>query len=137
MNELLTELLAGGNSWENLKKLSDESGKLSFEDNVDYIADSMKARIVYDVRRLMKEDNISQIELARRMNKSRQYVSRILSESANFTLNTIAELAVALKVKPSVQIEKTIKKPQLNIGYVASLKNLEPQKLIDIKIIAA
>ena len=46
----------------------------------------------------MKELGVSQTELARRMNVSRPYVTKVLSRDVNFSLMTAAKLANALKM---------------------------------------
>ena len=46
----------------------------------------------------MKELGVSQTELARRMNVSRPYVTKVLSHDVNFSFKTAAKLANALKM---------------------------------------
>ena len=46
----------------------------------------------------MKELGVSQTELARRMNVSRPYVTKVLSRDVNFSFRTAAKLANALKM---------------------------------------
>ena len=46
----------------------------------------------------MKELGVSQTELARRMNVSRPYVTKVLSHDVNFSFRTAAKLANALKM---------------------------------------
>jgi transcriptional regulator with XRE-family HTH domain len=48
------------------------------------------------IAKLMDEQNISKADLARRLNKSRAWVTQLLSGSANMTVRTLAELAYAL-----------------------------------------
>jgi transcriptional regulator with XRE-family HTH domain len=44
----------------------------------------------------MKEQKISRAELARRMGTSRAYITKLLSGDANFTLQTMVKLALAV-----------------------------------------
>jgi len=46
----------------------------------------------------MKQLGISQTELARRMNVSRPYITKVLSRDVNFSFRTAAKLANALKM---------------------------------------
>ena len=48
------------------------------------------------VSRLMEEQGVNKAELARRLGKSRAWVTRLLSGSANMTMRTFAELVYAL-----------------------------------------
>lgn len=62
-----------------------------------FLVEYMKVTITSDIFTVMEEESISKTELANRLGKSRQYVSRILNETANFTLDTIARIAAALE----------------------------------------
>lgn len=46
----------------------------------------------------MKQLGISQTELAKRMNVSRPYITKVLSHDVNFSFRTAAKLANALKM---------------------------------------
>ena len=46
----------------------------------------------------MKQLGVSQTELARRMNVSRPYITKVLSRDVNFSFRTAAKLANALKM---------------------------------------
>ena len=46
----------------------------------------------------MKELRVSQTELARRMEVSRPYITKVLHEDVNFSFRTAAKLANALKM---------------------------------------
>lgn len=104
MNDLMKELLLSEGSLEELRKLSAKAGKMDVKYDIDSRADLLKAEVVYGIKQIMEEKNISQTDLADRMKKTRQYVSRILNETANFTLKTIAELTVALGVTVEISI---------------------------------
>ena len=57
--------------------------------------------IVEDILRAMESAGLNRNTLASKIGKSRQYVGKILDEdhSANFTIETLAELSVALGVQ--------------------------------------
>ena len=61
---------------------------------IDHIASAFLRRIL----RRMKQLGISQTELARRMNVSRPYITKVLSRDVNFSFRTAAKLANALKM---------------------------------------
>lgn len=50
----------------------------------------------------MEKQNISRSELARRLGKSRAYVTRMLNGSHNLTVGTLVKVAHALGAKPKV-----------------------------------
>ena len=67
------------------------------EKDPEFLQDYMKASIVEDIYQAMEEERISKSQLAERLGKSRQYVGRVLNETANFTLKSIARIAAALE----------------------------------------
>lgn len=48
------------------------------------------------IARLMAEQNVSKADLARKLNKSRAWVTQLLSGKANMTVRTLAEVVYAL-----------------------------------------
>ena len=61
---------------------------------IDHIGSAFLRRIL----RRMKQLGVSQSELARRMNVSRPYITKVLSRDVNFSFRTAAKLANALKM---------------------------------------
>ena len=61
---------------------------------IDRIGSAFLRRIL----RRMKELGVSQTELARRMNVSRPYITKVLRQDVNFSFRTAAKLANALKM---------------------------------------
>lgn len=55
------------------------------------------------IARAMKEQRVSRAELARRMGKSRAWITQVLSGRANLTLRTLAEIAWSLGVELKLQ----------------------------------
>ena len=57
----------------------------------------------------MKELGLSQTELAKRMNVSRPYITKVLRQNVNFSFRTAAKLAHALKMDfiPELRSQKT------------------------------
>lgn len=75
------------------EELAKAAAKL--DDDPVFLADYQKSLFVEKILEAMEGQGISQSELARRWGKSRQYLSRVLSEDrrVNFTIETIFELA--------------------------------------------
>ncbi|MCZ2150600.1 MAG: helix-turn-helix transcriptional regulator [Bryobacterales bacterium] len=48
------------------------------------------------IARLMAERNVSRADLARKLNKSRAWVTQLLSGKANVTIRTLGEVVYAL-----------------------------------------
>lgn len=49
------------------------------------------------IAKLMAQQNVSKADLARRLNRSRAWVTQLLSGKANMTVRTLAEVAYALE----------------------------------------
>jgi len=66
----------------------------------EFVAELLMIRFIHDVRSALDRLGWSQAELARRMNKKAQYVSRVLDAERreNLTLATMAEFACALGI---------------------------------------
>ena len=67
------------------------------EKDPKFLQEYMKASIVEDIIQAMDEEGLSKSQLAERLGKSRQYVGRVLNESANFTIDSISKIAAALE----------------------------------------
>ncbi len=78
--------------------------------NFQELLDRIKSMETYDsevardevsnqIDALMKREDVSKAELARRLNKSRAYVTKILQGNANFTLDTLVKIAKVLGYK--------------------------------------
>jgi transcriptional regulator with XRE-family HTH domain len=57
------------------------------------------------IARLMAEQSVSKADLARRLNKSRAWVTQLLSGKANMTIRTLAEVVYALGAEVKVQAQ--------------------------------
>lgn len=55
---------------------------------------------------ILEENNIERQALAKKMNKSKGFISQILNGSRNMTLGTLAEIAHVLGYVPSITFEK-------------------------------
>ncbi len=102
--EEIAEMMASDLTTEEVLKEIDELGPLDLENDPEFVADFMKGQITEDILQAMEEEGINKNQLAERLGKTRQYVSRILNETTNFTFETVAEIAVALNRKIEARI---------------------------------
>ena len=84
----------------------EQIGDLKLHEDPDYMFDLMKTRIVHDIRLVMERDGVSISDLARKLNKSRQYISKILSEKSNLSIKSMLKIAIALDCKLEIRLEK-------------------------------
>ena len=67
----------------------------------DFITSGIVVEILDNLSKKMKEKSITRAELARRLGKSKAYVTRLLQgDYDNLTIKTLVELALALNEKP-------------------------------------
>jgi transcriptional regulator with XRE-family HTH domain len=74
------------------------------EASVDYWVDGPITEFAEDIWRLMEEQKVSRAELARRLGTSRAYVTKLLGGNANFTLQTMTKVAMALEATVHVHV---------------------------------
>lgn len=72
--------------------------------SADYWVDGPITEFLEDVWRLMEEQKVSRAELARRIGASRAYVTKLLGGNANFTLQTMTKVAMALGATVHVHV---------------------------------
>lgn len=77
---------------------------LDARSSVDYWVDVPITEFVEGIHRLMEERGVSRAELARRLGTSRAYVTKLLGGNANFTLETMTKVAMALGAKVHVHV---------------------------------
>ena len=75
--------------------------------------DRVGSMFLRQILRRMKQLGVSQTELARRMNVSRPYITKVLSRDVNFSFKTAAKLANALKMDffPDLRERETSDEP--------------------------
>jgi transcriptional regulator with XRE-family HTH domain len=72
--------------------------------SVDYWADVAVMEFTRDLVELMEKRSVTRAELARRLNTSRAYVSKLLGGQANFTIATMTKVALALRSSLHLQL---------------------------------
>jgi len=82
-----------------VEELRRSSAPLDLDADPEFVAGYLKARFVEDIYTVMEVQGLNRNQLAKKLGKSRQYVGRVLNENANFTLETLAEIACALEMQ--------------------------------------
>lgn len=82
-----------------------------FEHDVEYRAECLYNDITAQILDCMRERDISRAELANRMGVSEARVSRMFSETQNFTLATLAKMACALGLEMEVTVKSDTGQP--------------------------
>lgn len=80
-----------------------------YDEDPEFVAGCLKAQLVEEILCAMDEQGVSKSQLAQRLGKSRQYVGRILNETANFTIDSIAQLLCALNC--DIKLTISLKEP--------------------------
>jgi len=73
-----------------------------------YQVDRLKVEISERIYNAMKEQGVSNAELARRLGKSRAYVTKLLRGTTNFTLESLVKISRALSCEVEIDL---LKKP--------------------------
>lgn len=69
-----------------------------------YQIDRLKVEISERIYKAMKEQDVSNAELARRLGKSRAYVTKLLRGTTNFTLESLVRIARALSCQVGLEL---------------------------------
>lgn len=69
-----------------------------------YAREDLVFNVTEDLLVMLEDLNISKAELARRLGKSKSYVTQVLSGSRNMTLGSFSDICFALGFKPKVKI---------------------------------
>lgn len=112
--------------------------KFDDNDNRLYARDKLVINVTDDILCAMESLGVSKIELAKRLSKSKSWVSQILNGSRNMTLGTLSDIAFALDIpcrfsldvhESSVPSPKLIKIQEPRVWQSVSLEsNVVPIK---------
>ncbi len=83
----------------------------------EFVADGLALALAEEIVKAMKESGLSNAELARRMEVSRSYVTRILDAPPNLTLMSISKVALALGLTPEVRLRRPRRLPRLESSF--------------------
>lgn len=67
-------------------------------------AEDAKTDFTEEIVRLMEEQGVSKKELALRLGTSQSYITKVLNENVNFTIESMSKIALALDGKMEIQI---------------------------------
>ena len=90
---------------ETLKEI-EQIGPLNLHNDPDYMFNLTMIKIIHNIKDTMKKENISASDLARKINKSRQHVHKILDEKRNLTIKSLVKIAIALDCEIDIHLEK-------------------------------
>ena len=103
-----------------------------FENDPEFVAGFLKMQFVEDIYRIMAQQGLKPIQLAEKLGKSRQYVSRILNEKANFTFETMAAITCALDARVAARMftagERMAILPLVAKPHLLVLQDFLPEK---------
>ncbi|MEA3403748.1 MAG: helix-turn-helix transcriptional regulator [Armatimonadota bacterium] len=77
-----------------------------FEGDPEYMLFRTVDRIVDQICHAMEEEGVSQSELARRLDVSRQHISSFLADPGNPTMQTVVQMAHALGLTINVELRR-------------------------------
>lgn len=98
----------------------------------DHFADNRAELIVNlteEIELLLEEKDMSRSDLAVQINKSKSYISQVLSGSRNMTLNTLADICSGMKVRPADVFRRYVRSS--DIIYRAKVRPKELTVKID------
>ena len=76
-----------------------------------YAIEAAKGELIMDVTEsiceILEKENIERQTLAKRMNKTKGFISQILNGSRNMTLGTLAEISYVLGYAPKIVFEES------------------------------
>jgi len=74
------------------------------ERDPEFVAELLALTVVEQIHELMEKQGVNRSQLAERMGVSRAYVTKLFGSPPNMTLQSIAQLALALGLKPEVKL---------------------------------
>ena len=87
-----------------------------------YQIEYLKLEITEQIYCMMQLQGISNADLARKLGKSRQYVTKVLKGTANFTLESLVKISMALNCRIGFDINLKQKDERLQ-DYLSALKS--------------
>lgn len=79
-------------------------------ENPEYALEAAKGDFIMDVTEsiceILEDKKIERKDLAKKMKKTKGYISQLLNGNRNMTLNTLAEIAFVLGYTPKIEFEE-------------------------------
>lgn len=98
MNTTSLDALKKSDAYANLLALTQDSEPLDLEHDSDFIYEEIRIAYVELFLHEMKKKGMTQTDLAQKLGKTKQFVSRVLANTGNITLQTIAAFCAAIGV---------------------------------------
>ena len=98
-----------------------KSRDFSNADEKAYAREDLVFNVTEDLLLMLENLSVSKAELARRLGKSKSYVTQILSGTRNMTLGSFSDICFALGFKPEIKLPVEPAKPS-QIGWVTTGK---------------
>jgi len=105
-----------------------EGKKFSSAEKRAYAREELVYNVTEDILIALEDLEVSKKELARRLGKSRSFVTQILSGARNMTLGSLSDICVALGAKPKISL--SIELPESRDGVL--WKNIEIKEKDDL-----
>lgn len=100
------------------------------ETSEGYDLDALKVELCEQIYLIMEQENVTKAELARRLQTSRAYITKLLQGSANLTLDSLVKVARALDCKVSVELRS---KAKGEVGTIWEAKKVTSLRLDSFK----
>jgi len=106
-----------------------KSKDFSNADEKAYAREDLVFNVTEDLLLILEDLSLSKADLARRLGKSKSYVTQILSGSRNMTLGSFSDICFALGFKPEIRLPVEPAKPN-QTGWVKSGKLIFTNKIL-------
>lgn len=110
MNTTSLDALKKSDAHAGLLAFTQDSEPLDLEHDSDFIYEEIRIAYIELFLHEMKKKGITQTDLAQKLGKTQQFVSRVLANTGNITLQTIAAFCAAIGI-PSDKILPKISDP--------------------------
>jgi|SRR5687768_8301879 len=78
------------------------------ENSEGYELEALKVELCEQIYLIMEQEEVTKAELARRLQTSRAYITKLLQGSANFTLESLVKVAKVLDCNVSVKLSSKV-----------------------------
>lgn len=96
-----------------------------------YAREDLVFNVTEDLLVMLEELDVSKTELARRLGKSKSYITQVLSGSRNMTLGSFSDICFALGFKPEIKIPvKPVEPTETSWTRIDKSTAVKPKKRI-------
>lgn len=105
-----------------------EGKEFSSAEKRAYAREELVYNVTEDILIALEDLDVSKKELARRLGKSRSFVTQMLSGARNMTLGSLSDICVALGAKPKVSLTIELSKARENFLWVNESVEIKANK---------